>query len=198
MNINEAYQKVMDAVLELKNMGVEVAIRPSRSKSNASEKYVGEEFLSVDKWVHVEFRPKNQTEYAFVSDYKKHLNWAGITFDSGGMGNCRDWEIDWSLRANDGPDGEAQDRQEAVEEIMRQASAVSCESTIGEDPGSKIIRSAFEVLKSAMSEYPDYARGWHDNIAVCAQDAGLEYNASQKAAAAFMKLCFGVDTAKKS
>lgn len=39
-----------------------------------------------------------------------------------------------------------------------------------------------------------WAWSWHCNIAVCAQDEGLEYQASQRAASRFMRLLFGFDT----
>lgn len=50
-----------------------------------------------------------------------------------------------------------------------------------------------EMKRDAKSKY-GYAWAWHCNIAVCAQDEGLEWEASQLAAARFMRLLFGVDT----
>lgn len=60
------------------------------------------------------------------------------------------------------------------------------------------IKKAFEVLKKAIQSDPSYAWAWHCNIAVSAQDEGMEYNASQRAASRFMKTCFGVETKEPS
>lgn len=55
-------------------------------------------------------------------------------------------------------------------------------------------KEAFETLKQAMKDDPEYAWSWHCNIAVMCRDAGATHNVSNDGAARFMKLCFGVDT----
>lgn len=56
------------------------------------------------------------------------------------------------------------------------------------------IQQAMERLTLAIQEEPDYAQGWHDNIAVAAQDAGTTYKVANDGASRFMKLAFNVDT----
>lgn len=69
---------------------------------------------------------------------------------------------------------------------------------------------AMDTIKRAMKSDPDYARSWHDNIAmhlqdtwiVAAQASGAGYardfirTITNQAAAGFMKMCFDVDTTK--
>ena len=56
------------------------------------------------------------------------------------------------------------------------------------------IQDAINRLSGAMEEDPEYAWGWHCNIAVMMQDAGADYATANEGAARFMKLAFGVDT----
>ena len=56
---------------------------------------------------------------------------------------------------------------------------------------------ALMILSEAMRDDPDYAEGWHDNIAVMMQDAGASHEVSNDGAARFMKLAFGVETGKR-
>ncbi len=54
---------------------------------------------------------------------------------------------------------------------------------------------AVERLSRAFRWDPDYAQGWHANIACAAMDEGLDPAAANRAASRFMKAAFGVDTA---
>lgn len=54
-------------------------------------------------------------------------------------------------------------------------------------------RMALDALKRAMDADPDFARGWHANLAVMAQDAGGSYEDSQIRARDFMNRAFGVE-----
>jgi hypothetical protein len=58
------------------------------------------------------------------------------------------------------------------------------------------IARAFTDLKLAIEADPGYAWSWHCNIAMAAQDEGLDHAAGNRAAARFMSMCFGVDTTK--
>lgn len=53
---------------------------------------------------------------------------------------------------------------------------------------------AFKVLKDALTEDEGYAWGWHCNIAMAAQDEGVDHATANKAANRFMQSCFGIDT----
>jgi len=65
-----------------------------------------------------------------------------------------------------------------------------------------------EALKGMLKDNPDYAQGWHDNIAMCCYDAmrseygeKLDHDAAHRlandGAARFMNMCFDVDTLKE-
>lgn len=53
------------------------------------------------------------------------------------------------------------------------------------------IADALATLKKEMIEDPEYAWGWHCNIAQCSVAEGLDHDAANRAAARFMFLLFG-------
>lgn len=55
-------------------------------------------------------------------------------------------------------------------------------------------KEAVETLKAAFAADQDYANSWHDNIACCVMDAGLNHERANDAASRFMKLAFDVKT----
>ena len=61
---------------------------------------------------------------------------------------------------------------------------------------SNELKIAINTLKKAMIKDSDYARCWHDSIAVMAQHAGAGHRISNDGASRFMKLVFGIDTSE--
>jgi hypothetical protein len=65
------------------------------------------------------------------------------------------------------------------------------------------VHSAMEVLKAAMKADPDFARTWHDNLAMAVMDSESrgdlqsDHEVANDAAARFMKSAFDVDTTKE-
>lgn len=55
------------------------------------------------------------------------------------------------------------------------------------------IKEAIDTLKQAMADDPDYAYGWHCNIAMAFQDEGADYEQAQRAASRFMRTAFDVE-----
>jgi len=53
---------------------------------------------------------------------------------------------------------------------------------------------AVAALSAAFKADPDYAWGWHSNIAMSAYDSGATSEVGNEAARRFMKLAFGVET----
>lgn len=53
---------------------------------------------------------------------------------------------------------------------------------------------ALKALSDAMNADPDYAWGWHCNLAMMAVDAGAPHKEANEGAAGFMWLTFGVPT----
>ena len=53
---------------------------------------------------------------------------------------------------------------------------------------------ALERLSRALQADPDYANGWHANVACAAMDEGLDPAAANRAATRFMRAAFKVDT----
>lgn len=55
---------------------------------------------------------------------------------------------------------------------------------------------AVATLSSCFASDPGFAWGWHCNLAMAAQDEGLDHVAANRAAARFMYAAFGIDTTK--
>jgi hypothetical protein len=53
---------------------------------------------------------------------------------------------------------------------------------------------ALATLSSCFASDPHFAWGWHCNLAMAAQDEGLDHAAANRAAARFMHAAFGIDT----
>jgi hypothetical protein len=64
------------------------------------------------------------------------------------------------------------------------------------------VKEAFETLKQAIIDDPDFAYSWHCNVAMMCHDAilnfddqaGFAHHVGNDAASRFMKLCFDVET----
>ena len=56
------------------------------------------------------------------------------------------------------------------------------------------LAEAFYRLRDEVRADQDYAWSWHCNIAMAAQDEGVDHETANKAANRFMQICFGVDT----
>ncbi len=60
------------------------------------------------------------------------------------------------------------------------------------------IENPFEALKRNLGDDEGYAWGWHCNVAMAAQDEGVDHATANKAANRFMQTCFGIDTKEPS
>jgi hypothetical protein len=65
------------------------------------------------------------------------------------------------------------------------------------EKANRDIQDAMKILTRAMMEDPDYAWGWHCNIACLLLDKGIDHKAANNRASGFMKLAFDVDTNRK-
>lgn len=57
--------------------------------------------------------------------------------------------------------------------------------------------SGMQHLKTAIQADPEYAHGWHCNLAVAMTDEGVDHDTAQRAADRFMQNAFGVSTLEK-
>lgn len=118
MTLDQAFEHAMSAVLDLREEGIRVETKPSRSRNNPETVLKYKDRLRVDLWNHVVFFPSSPEQSRMISQKAKELGWRGITFDVGGCCGQRDWEIDWSLRCTDTPDGEREMQMDTLEEII--------------------------------------------------------------------------------
>ena len=58
------------------------------------------------------------------------------------------------------------------------------------------VKAEMETIKAAMEADPDFAWSWHCNVSMAAYDQGPHHTLSNRAAAGFMRLAFGIDTSK--
>lgn len=98
MNIDEAYEFVMNKLERLKNEGVDYVINEPIKTSTLIEKYNKPQRLSVDKWINVSFNLENETDVEKIKDMENLCKMVGIYFDTRYGKVQRDWEIDWSFR----------------------------------------------------------------------------------------------------
>jgi hypothetical protein len=96
MNINEAYEYVIERVKDLQEKGIRVEKLMHEPTEKHLKDFRGYE-LSPDKWCTITFYPKTEKELELVFDGGFSLVEKGISFDSGGGFGGRDWEIDWSF-----------------------------------------------------------------------------------------------------
>jgi hypothetical protein len=96
----DAYDLAMHWIENLRQLGVRIEIKPSKSRMDAEcvAKYSGPERVSTDKWVHVHFFPTTHEQKQALFEAQAALNLLGIYFDTGGFTGQRDWELDWSFR----------------------------------------------------------------------------------------------------
>ena len=120
MDVLNAYEIALEKLEELKEEGIKVKMIPSRSRSDkdAIEEYSTPENLPADKWYHVTLEFKNETQRIKIIEAANYLGMCGITFDSGGWSNYRDWELDWSFRYKNKEDENRRNMREAVEDII--------------------------------------------------------------------------------
>lgn len=101
ITINEAYSVAMDAVIQLVREGIEVRIKPSKSRDIAHvlEEYGNrEDRVAPDRWCHVTFTVDTPEKASSVYNKCSDLRKQGIAFDIGGYSGHRCWELDWSLK----------------------------------------------------------------------------------------------------
>jgi hypothetical protein len=120
MTTDEAYQRTMDAVLDLKSSGIEVNIVPSgaREREEMVQKYSGPERVSSDKWVHVHFVGVDKEQSQRIHDAAMLLSRDGISFDTGGGCGGRDWELDWSFSYTGRHDPVLDAARDTVEDLI--------------------------------------------------------------------------------
>ncbi len=98
MNINEAYEFVMNKLERLKNEGIEVTLNEPIKTSALIEKYNNPHRLPVDKWINISFSLDRETDIQKIHDMENLCKMVGIYFDTRFGKLQRDWEIDWSFR----------------------------------------------------------------------------------------------------
>ena len=120
MTTIEAYDLAIKKVKELKKNGIDFTSRASRSATDKKtiEKYSGPERISPEKWIHVTFKITNKWQALKIHEAANYLGMCGITFDTGGTVDQRDWELDWSFKYMKKKDKDRREARETVEDIL--------------------------------------------------------------------------------
>lgn len=98
MNINEAYDFLINKVNELKEKGIEISIRDSKSTPETIQKYNKPDRLPSSEWKTISLGIKREGDLSEIQNIEHLCHMVGIHFDTGYGGGQRDWEIDWSFR----------------------------------------------------------------------------------------------------
>ena len=123
MELLKAHELAMSVVEDIRAQGIEVKVVPSSSRTRDStlKKYGDRpDCVKPEKWFHVTFFPWKDEHKALIQQKAKELGWRGIGFDTGGCAGQRDWELDWSFRVTDTPDGELEARRDEVEDLIKE------------------------------------------------------------------------------
>jgi len=117
-----AYELTLDRVRELKEYGIKVKIRPcdSRDDKELIKEYSQPESIPPEKWVNVSFEISNIGEAMRIHEAANYLGMCGITFDSGGCSDHRDWELDWSFSYTGKEDEGWREARDEVEDLINQ------------------------------------------------------------------------------
>lgn len=113
MEIMEAYNRTVEAAIELREEGIDIKITAS---SSSKTEEMGR--LPRDKWIIIQFFVKTSAQAVAVAKKADELGWFGMRFDTGGHPGEREWEIDWSFDVGATPDGEWQDARRQVEDMI--------------------------------------------------------------------------------
>lgn len=118
MTPTEAYEFAMKSVNDLiKIGGIKVTIVQSKSKQHqeTANKYNLLENIPPEIWTHINFKFETNEERIKIFEMGSYLGLCGISFDTGGCCNSRDWEFDWSFRYKKGD--ENWDKRNAREDL---------------------------------------------------------------------------------
>ena len=120
MTVLEAFAMTVDFLKHFEEMGIVVKRRPSKSKDRPEvvKKYSGTDRLPPELWENVSMFPVGDEQNDAIKEARKILGWRGISFDYGGCDGLRDWELDWSFRLTETPDGERENRQDVVDRLI--------------------------------------------------------------------------------
>ena len=124
MNTIEAFYFAMTKINELKEQGIGVEITPynfidKKHKAELLKEYSKEENIPHEKWCGVNFRVNNDADAKKISEVGNYLGMCGMSFDTGGCANNRDWEFDWSFSYVKGSENwEWKEAREVVEDLI--------------------------------------------------------------------------------
>ena len=115
-----AYELTLDKIRELKEYGIKASIHPC--DNFMKKEYNLLEGIPPEKWVNVSFEITNKGEAMRIHEVANYLNMCGISFDSGGCCDHRDWELDWSFSYTGKEDDGWRDAREEVEDMISKMS----------------------------------------------------------------------------
>ena len=111
MITNEAHDFTLGKVNELKEIGIDVIIKPYDFSKHSDKDDLIKEFTEdirtlSHKWCNVSFKIENKFQSQKIHEMANYLGMCGIAFDTGGCCGCRYWELDWSFKYIPGEENE--------------------------------------------------------------------------------------------
>ena len=142
MTTIEAYNLTLSKIEELRKKGIEVTIKPSKSRDNEElqKRFKGPERIPSNLWTFVTFTIKNKGDAIAVYEMANYLGMCGIRFDTGGCACYRDWEIDWSFQYRKGEENEDwRDARDDIEDMISELGNESSQTTLETDEFEDLI-----------------------------------------------------------
>ena len=116
----EAYNFTLEMVEKLKEHGITVKVKESRSRNSESaiKKYDKPDRVPPEMWNHVTLCYETADQRTKIYEATRYLGMVGIYFDTGGCANQYDWEMDWSFSYQKGrEDWEKMEAQEWLDDM---------------------------------------------------------------------------------
>jgi hypothetical protein len=102
MTLQEAYDLTMQKLEGLKGAGLDVVITATDSPESTKAKYRDRpDRLPCEQWRHVCIKTPNDKSFELLRLVEADLWSQNISFDTGWMKGCRDWELDWSFKVEE-------------------------------------------------------------------------------------------------
>ena len=124
MTPNEVFDFGLAKIDELRQeQGINIKVIPYDFTSNHAKKYLEEPLeedqASTDRWCRIKFKnPMTDEQKEKFRELGNYLNMVGISFDSGGCKEGRDWEWDWSFKYVAKDNQEAREARDQLEDLL--------------------------------------------------------------------------------
>jgi hypothetical protein len=126
MTADEAFDFGLAKIDELRHEnGLKIKVIPYDFTRDHAKKYLEEPVekhqASTDRWCRINFKnPMTDEQHEKVRELGNYLNMVGMSWDSGGCAEGRDWEWDWSFKYVAKDNQEAREARDQLEDLFKE------------------------------------------------------------------------------